>query len=126
MYKTVKFFFFNKLSNRELYNMQIIKNNGKPTSQSYYDSFFCTTNLDWRKIYLLSCKTTIKTKLHVFQHKILNNILNKMLFRIGKVKSPLCSFCKSSEETSLHLFSRCSLLQNIWSQTQKKVRLSVK
>ena len=28
------------MSSRELYNMKIIKNNEKPTSQSYYDSFY--------------------------------------------------------------------------------------
>ena len=41
-----------------------------------------------------------------------------MLFRFGIVKSPLCSFCKSSEETAVHLFSSCSLSKNIWTQTQ--------
>ena len=41
-----------------------------------------------------------------------------MLFRFGKVKSPLCSFYKSSVETAVHLFSTCSPSQNTWSQTQ--------
>ena len=118
--KNNRFFSLNKLSSRELYNMQIIKNNEKPSSQSYCNSFFCTTNLVWRKIYLLTRKTTINMKLLVFQCKTLNNVLylNKMIFRFGKVKSSLCSFCKSSEETSVHLFSSSSLSQNIWSQTQ--------
>ena len=57
-------------------------------------------------------KTTINTKLFVFQYRILNNVLylNKMLFTFGKVKFPLCSFCQSSEETAVHLFSIFSLL----------------
>ena len=135
--------------------MQIIKNNEKPIFLSKYDSFFSTTNLDWRKIYLLPRKTTTNMKLSVFQqvsgqlpprkivprlglglglvlglgaiflggyylrewfqYKILNNVLylNKMLSRFGKVKSPLCSFFKSFEETPVHLFSNCSLSQNI-------------
>ena len=64
----------------ESYNMQIIKNNEKPTSQSYYNSFFSTTNLGWRKIYLLPHKTNINAKLRFFQCKVLNNMLclNKM------------------------------------------------
>ena len=41
-----------------------------------------------------------------------------MLVRFEKVPSPLCSFCKSSEETAAHLLSIFSLSQNIWSQTQ--------
>ena len=42
-----------------------------------------------------------------------------MLFRFGKVKSTLRSFCKSSEEAAVCLFSRCSLSETIWSQTHK-------
>ena len=100
--------------------MQIIKNNKKSTSQSYYDSFFCTTNLDWKRIYLLSRKTIINTNLRAFQFKISNNVLylSKTLFRFKKVKSPLCFFCKSAEETAVHLFNSFSLSQSIWSQTQ--------
>ena len=52
-------FSLDKLSSRDLYNMQITKSNEKPTSQFYYDSFFCKTNLDRRKIYLLLCKNSI-------------------------------------------------------------------
>ena len=52
---------------------------------------------------------TVKTKLTVFQHKILNNILfvNKMLFKLRKVESSLCFFCKAEDKTFLHLFDRC-------------------
>ena len=49
-----------------------LKNN--ETSQSYYDSFFFTTNLDWRKIYVLWRKTTMNTKLRVFQYEISHNV----------------------------------------------------
>ena len=30
-----------------------------------------------------------------------------MLFRFGKIDSPLCSFCKMIEETPVHLFYNC-------------------
>ena len=40
-----------------------------------------------------------------------------MLFRFEKVKSPLCSFCKSSDETAVYLSGRCLLSQSVWSQT---------
>ena len=60
-------------------------------------------------------KATINMKLRVVQYKILNNVqyLNKIYFRFGKVKHPLCSFCKLAEETAVHFFSSCSLSQNI-------------
>ena len=50
----------------------------------------------------------------------MNNVLylNKILFKLGKVKSPLCSFCKSAEETTIHLFNECLCAQYIWNQTQ--------
>ena len=52
---------------------------------------------------------TINKKHSSFQYKILNNVLylNKLLFKFRKVTSPLCSFCKSAEETIIHLFSEC-------------------
>ena len=47
-----------------------------------------------------------------FQYKILNNVLylNKKLFKFRKSTSPLCSFCKLSDETVLHLFYECNIL----------------
>ena len=49
---------------------------------------------------------TVDTRLRVLQYKILNDILfvNKMLFKLSKVESPLCSFCKAEDETYIHLF----------------------
>ena len=54
----------------------------------------------------------------VFQYKLLNNVLylNKMLFRFGKIDSPLCSFCKMIEETPLHLFYNCIKTKLLWDQ----------
>ena len=67
--KTINFFSLDKLSNRESYKIQIVKNNEKPISKSYYDSFFCMTNLDWRNVFLLPRKTAINMNLRVFQNK---------------------------------------------------------
>ena len=48
---------------------------------------------------------TKDSRLRGFQYKLFNNVLDlqKMLFRFGKVDSPLCSFCKMIDETPLHL-----------------------
>ena len=53
---------------------------------------------------LLLHKTTINTKYCSFQYKILNNALylNKILFKLRKVKSPIFSFCKSAEKTIIY------------------------
>ena len=46
---------------------------------------------------------TIDTKLRVFQYKI----LNRMLFKLRKVESTLCSFSKAEDKTYIRLFYRC-------------------
>ena len=45
-----------------------------------------------------------------------------MLFRVPKVKPPLCSFCKSSDETAVLLFSREAVAQRC---SVKKVFLEI-
>ena len=39
-----------------------------------------------------------------------------MLFKFGKIDSPLCSFCKMIEETPLHLFYNCIKTKLLWDQ----------
>ena len=42
-----------------------------------------------------------------------------MLFRFGKIDSPLCSFCKMIEETPLHLFYNCIKTKLLWDQLKE-------
>ena len=42
-----------------------------------------------------------------------------MLFRFGKIDSPLCSFCKMIEETPLHLFYNCTKTKLLWDQLKE-------
>ena len=39
-----------------------------------------------------------------------------MLFRFGKIHSPLCSLCKMIEETPLHLIYNCIKTKLLWDQ----------
>ena len=90
----------------------------------YYEGYFNNFDLIWKSIYLLPCMVTVDTKLKVFQYKILNNILfaNKMLFKLNKVVSLLCSFCKAEDKTYIHystqltylLFFRCKKTSILW------------
>ena len=84
----------------------------------YYKNIFQNSNLDWKTIYMLPRIVTKDSRLQVFQYKLLNNVLylNKMLFRFGKIDSPLCSFCKMIEETPLHLFYNCIKTKLLWDQ----------
>ena len=75
-------------------------------------------SLTRKKICFLIRNTTLDTKGHMFQYKVLHNILyaNKMLFKFGKVTSPRCSFCKLHNETIMHLFYDCLIVKKLWNQ----------
>ena len=74
--------------------------------------------MDWKQIYLLPRLVTLDSYSRSFQYKILNNVLylNKKLFTFRKSTSPLCPFCKLSDETVLHLFYECDIVQNLWNE----------
>ena len=55
-----------KLNSKELFNILILGNYKKPTSQGYFESFFDSSTFNWKDIYLLPRKTTINTKHHSF------------------------------------------------------------
>ena len=58
--------------------------------------------------------------MRIFQYKILNNVLylNKLLYKMKIVKSPLCYFCREQNETPIHLFCRCKVTLDYWSNLQ--------
>ena len=75
-----------KLNRRELYNMQLILKVEKPTAQTYFDKNFQNLELKWKDMYTLPRHVTINTNLHIFQYKLLHNILylKEMLYKFGK------------------------------------------
>ena len=38
------------------------------------------------------------------------------LFQFGKTQSPLCSFCHTEAERTLHIFYKCSVTKILWNQ----------
>ena len=78
----------NKLTSKELYLILVDKNTVKSTAQDYFENLFQSCEFTWKKMYFLIRNTTLDTKVHMFQCKVLHNILyvNKMLFKFGKVK----------------------------------------
>ena len=67
---------------------------------------------------MLPRQATIESSLRSFQYKILNNILylNEKLFKFKIVDSPLCSLCKTENESMLHLFCECAVTSNLLEQ----------
>ena len=111
----------NKLESKELYQIQTSKKYKKPTSQLYYEGYSNNFDFDWKLVYLLPRIVTVDTKLRFFQYKILSNILfvNKMLFKLRKVESQLCSFWKAEDEIYIHLFYRSRKTSILWRQLQE-------
>ena len=98
---------------KELYSLSIVLKNELPTSQKYFCNIFPNLQVEWKKIYLLPRKVSNDTNLHMFQYKILNNILylNKQLFIFNKKDTKLCSYCRLQDETITFLWN-VNLLSN--------------
>lgn len=82
-----------------------------PTAQAYFENRYNLSDIPWTKIYSIPFLCTIDSRLRSFQYKILNNILYLNDFLYNKLKvvdNPRCSFCKTENETSPHLFFSCS------------------
>ena len=68
----------------------------QPTSAKYFEKKLQPQdNINWNRVFLLSRKVTIESKMRIFQFKILSNILflNAKLFKMTIINSPLCSLC---------------------------------
>ena len=105
-----------KLSSNELYSFLISAIDHQPTSQEYFDNLFPNIEVPWKEIYLTTCNATANSHLRCFNYKIINNVLflNKKLFQFGKTQSPLCSFCHTEAETTLHVFHKFSVTKILW------------
>ena len=88
----------------------------QPTAQKSIECVLQRNDMDWAAVYLLPQKTTIESRMRIFQHKILNNImyLNNRLHKFGYAESPLCSRCDSETETMTRLFCHCSKTIQMW------------
>ena len=61
------------------------------TEQKSIEHTLQRNDIHWTTLYLLPQKTTIESRMHIFQHNILNNILhlNNKLRKFGYIKSPV-------------------------------------
>ena len=114
--KNTRVIVLEKLTVKEIDSVLILSSGNTPTSQKYSGNVFPNENFDWKKIYILPRVVTINSFQRNFQYKILHNILylNKILFTFGKIKTPLCSFCHSYDETIKHIFLECICVKQLW------------
>ena len=95
----------------------LISNHSTPTSQIKWQNELTIQNQPpWDKIYSLPYNVTKDTNCRWFQYRLNHRILstNMFLTKIGIKQDSLCTFCKSHNETLLHLFWCCEQVQTFW------------
>ena len=88
-----------------------------PSARHKFSTLFQNSvDLNWEVIYQIPHVVTFDTKTRVFQYKLLNRIIytNKSLYKMKMIDSPLCTFCKISDESLKHLFCRCDFIVAFW------------
>ena len=64
-----------KCNRKELYSLQVSLNDPKTTSQIYFEKLFQNKEIKWKCIYHRPCIATTDANLHIFQYKIVYNVL---------------------------------------------------
>ena len=118
-----KFYCYEKLSVKEIYNCLVCKSIETPTGQNALNKMVAT-EIEWNKAYRHLYTTTIYTKLREFQFKILHNILpvNQILYRWKLIDSQRCSYCFINEESISHLFCQCHRSVTLYVQIREWCR----
>ena len=68
------------------------------------------------EVFLLPIRVSSEPYLRSFRYKVLNSILftNDILFKIGYIPSPNCSFCRDTTETRNHVLFSCPFSHSFW------------
>ena len=77
---------------------------------------FNLTEEQLSKTYLLPLHIVSEPCVRSFQYKVLNCIsfANDLLFKIGYITNPNCTFCNKALETIQHFLFCCAILQAFW------------
>ena len=118
--------FFTKLSQvktNQIYDSLVRKTFIPPTAKKTLSGKFGIGKELWPKIYMLSSKCAIDTRTRVFQYKILSNVLylNKHLYKMKVVESPLFSLCQKENNTFEYLFVDCTFSKKLWTEIKVSI-----
>ena len=104
-----------KLTCKEIYNFMIYKLKETPTSENKIQEILNIGEILWKDVYTIARKVTVDNYSRQFDFKLCHNILyvNKILHRMQLVDSSTCSFCRTEDETIVHLFSQCRVTTNL-------------
>ena len=100
-------------SSKHIYRSFLAKKQTTPTAKDRekLSAKYHRLSIDWKRVYLLSFRTTLETKLREFQFKILNRIVftNEKLFRFDMAESDKCAFCQTEVESIEPLLFSCKI-----------------
>ena len=93
---------FSDVSSKQIYRQFLAKKQGLPTAQKKLSDKYPHSAIDWEKVYSLSFRSSMESKLREFQYKILNCIVftNEKLFRFGIMQSPLLYVLSAKKRTN--------------------------
>ena len=105
-------------SSKHIYRSFLAKKQTTPTAKDRekLSAKYHRLTIDWKRVYLLSFRTTLETKLREFQFKILNRIVftNEKRFRFGMAEPDKC-VCRQTEVESIeHLLFSCKISSVFW------------
>ena len=84
---------------------------------------FNLTEEQLSKTYLLPLHVASEPYVRSFQYKVLNCILftNDLLFKIGYIANPNCTFCNEALETIQHFLFYCAISQAFWNDVNYNI-----
>ena len=108
-------------NSKTIYRALVKKLTTRPTSEGRLHSLYSLNPEQIENAYKLPFLVTIETKLRSFQFKFNHLIFytNKTLHdRKMTLDPPLCTFCKTEDETLDHLFIDCPSIQPLWNELE--------
>ena len=113
----------NKYFSHQIYWQEILKMDGQSSTATLW-SIELGINFDeeeWNALLVDTLKVTTATKLRYFQYRVLyrNLTTNVRRSKWNQQMSPLCTFCKNSPETVIHLLCECKCVQKLWVALRK-------
>ena len=112
----------NEKGTKNIYDSLLTKSDNTKIIEKWKN--FGLENIEWKDAYKVVDKSIDCTKLKWFQFRIINQIIttNKSVSKFKENQSPLCTFCKTTDEDIAHLFYDCQKVNFFWKELERKVQ----
>jgi hypothetical protein len=92
-------------------------------SEQKWCKYLNNPEINWSEMNSLVFKHMKDVKLRWLQCRIIHRIIatNNFLYKIKKVNTPLCTFCKQENETIEHIFYDCEMIKPLWERIFQQI-----